>query len=185
MAHIIELPLRALKAALLLCATGWFGWGITVLMFDPAAEVQAAEQQQHASMQPERGVDGRWYSHGQVALGHAVFESHCARCHGERAQGLVANWRQRLPDGSYPPPPLDGSAHAWHHALPMLLQIVQQGGARYDGKMPGFGDQLSKEEQLAAIAWFQSLWPDETYRQWASPAASSDMPFAPPPQRVK
>jgi mono/diheme cytochrome c family protein len=108
----------------------------------------------------------RWYSQEQVTKGAAVFAANCAVCHGDSAQGLVADWQKRQPDGSYPPPPLNGSAHAWHHPLPLLLEIVQQGGALFDGKMPGFEGRLSEEEQLVAIAWFQSLWSDEIYRLW-------------------
>jgi mono/diheme cytochrome c family protein len=108
----------------------------------------------------------RWYSQEQVARGAAVFAAFCAACHGDRAQGLVTGWQRRQPDGSLPPPPLNGSAHAWHHALPLLIEIVQKGGVLYNGKMPGFKDRLSEEQQLASIAWFQSLWSDEIYRLW-------------------
>ncbi|WP_155806618.1 c-type cytochrome [Mariprofundus ferrooxydans] len=127
----------------------------------------------------------RWYSPEQVELGARVFADNCAQCHGLQAQGLVKDWKQRLPDGSYPPPPLNGSAHAWHHRLPLLVEIIQQGGALYDGKMPGFKSSLSEAEQRAAIAWFQSLWSDEIYRLWAADRKSSDIPFAPVPMTGK
>lgn len=109
----------------------------------------------------------RWYSQEQVAKGAVVYAANCAACHGERAQGLVADWRRRQPDGFLPPPPLNGLAHAWHHSLPLLMEIIQKGGVLYDGKMPGFEGQLSEEEQLAAIAWFQSLWSDKIYQRWS------------------
>ncbi len=112
------------------------------------------------------GKQARWYSTAQVKTGKVVFESHCIQCHGFQAQGLVANWKRRLADGSYPPPPLNGTAHAWHHNLPLLLQIVQEGGAIYDGKMPGFAKVLNKQEQLAVIAYLQSLWADDVYHMW-------------------
>jgi len=108
----------------------------------------------------------RWYSEEEVAIGSKIFASNCVSCHGKRAEGITENWKVRFEDGSLPPPPLNGSAHAWHHPLPLLLQIVQQGGALYDGTMPGFGNSLSEEEQYAVIAWFQSLWDDETYGLW-------------------
>lgn len=108
----------------------------------------------------------RWYSPDQVEVGGKVFANNCAQCHGKQAQGLVNDWRKALPDGSYPPPPLNGTAHAWHHPLPLLVRIIQEGGALYDGKMPGFENRLSKAEQLATIAWFQSLWNEDIYRLW-------------------
>ncbi len=109
----------------------------------------------------------RWYSQDQVAKGAAVFAANCAACHGDRAQGLVADWQRRQPDGSLPPPPLNGSAHAWHHSLPLLIETVQKGGALYNGKMPGFDNSLSEEEQYAVIAWFQNLWSEDIYQLWS------------------
>ena len=32
--------------------------------------------------------------------------------------------------------------------------------------MPAFGAVLNGEEKLAAIAYFQNFWDDETYNQW-------------------
>ncbi len=114
----------------------------------------------------DHSITGRWYTDDQIRLGERIFADNCASCHGNRAQGLVADWQRRLPNGSYPPPPLNGTAHAWHHSLALLTEIVQKGGSLYDGKMPGFQGRLKDNEQLAAIAWFQSLWSNGTYRLW-------------------
>ncbi|WP_072659985.1 c-type cytochrome [Mariprofundus micogutta] len=119
-----------------------------------------------AACEKENNNATRWYSQKQVIIGAKVFSNQCATCHGDQAEGAVDNWKVRLEDGSYPAPPLNGSGHAWHHSLPLLLQVVQQGGALFDGKMPGFGNKLNEAEQYAVIAWFQSLWGDETYQLW-------------------
>lgn len=108
----------------------------------------------------------RWYSQEQVVRGAKVFVNNCASCHGKQAEGTVKDWKARQPDGSFPPPPLNGTAHAWHHPLPLLVEIIQKGGALYDGKMPGFNNSLSEEDQYAVVAWFQSLWSDDIYRLW-------------------
>jgi len=108
----------------------------------------------------------RWYSSAQVERGASVFAQHCADCHGDSAQGLTEDWRTRLPDGSFPPPPLNGSAHAWHHPLAQLLDVINTGGIPYGGQMPPFEDQLSDDEKSAAIAYFQSFWNDEIYEAW-------------------
>ena len=63
-------------------------------------------------------------------------------------------------------PPLDGSAHAWHHPISVLLQVIDLGGESLGGQMPGFGQVLDNEEKLAVIAWFQEFWSDEIYEQW-------------------
>ena len=108
----------------------------------------------------------RWYTTGQVEAGASVFAVHCADCHGDAAQGTVADWQARLADGSFPPPPLNGSAHAWHHPLSVLLQVIDMGGVPLGGQMPAFDDVLADDEKLAAVAWFQDLWSEEIYEQW-------------------
>ena len=109
---------------------------------------------------------GRWYTAELAAAGSAVFAEHCADCHGAAGQGAVAHWRTRLPDRSFPAPPLNGSAHTWHHPLSVLLQVIDTGGEALGGQMPGFGQVLRDDEKLAVVAWFQEFWSDEIYRQW-------------------
>lgn len=108
----------------------------------------------------------RWYSSEHIKIGQNVFMQNCAVCHGNQAQGLVTEWKQTLADGSYPAPPLNGTAHAWHHPLKSLLRTVQNGGIPLGGTMPGFKDTLTQSEQLTAIAYFQSLWSNKTYQAW-------------------
>ena len=108
----------------------------------------------------------RWNSAEQVVLGRAVFMQNCAVCHGDEAQGTVGDWREKLADGSFPPPPLNGSAHAWHHPQEILLRVIDYGGEAMGGKMPAFIDVLENDEKLAAVAYFQSFWTDDIYQQW-------------------
>ncbi|WP_286240824.1 c-type cytochrome [Neptuniibacter halophilus] len=116
-------------------------------------------------LETEEKVPGRWYTPSQLEQGEQVFLQNCARCHGAGAQG-TQEWRKPLADGRYPPPPLNGTAHAWHHPLAMLKNTVAEGGVRLGGSMPGFAGTLSEAEQEAAIAYFQSKWPAEIYAAW-------------------
>lgn len=111
-------------------------------------------------------IPARWYSEAQEVAGSQVFAQNCAVCHGEQAQGLTSDWREKLDDGSFPAPPLNGSAHAWHHPQAILLQVIDNGGEAFGGKMPAFATALQQSEKLAAIAYFQSFWSDEIYSQW-------------------
>lgn len=111
-------------------------------------------------------VDGRWYTAEQVDQGQELYLMYCASCHGDRAQGLAKDWRKTDANGNYPPPPLDGSAHAWHHPLVVLENTIAVGGAPVGGIMPGFAGTLGDEEARATIAYFQSLWSDEIYARW-------------------
>jgi len=111
-------------------------------------------------------VPDRWYGQAEVSAGAQVFAQNCAECHGDNAQGTVVDWKQRLPNGFFPAPPLDGSAHAWHHPRSTLLQVIDYGGEDLGGSMPAFNDVLSDEEKLSAIAYFQNFWSNEIYDQW-------------------
>ncbi len=113
----------------------------------------------------EAKVSGRWYTETQIYEGKKLFASHCSSCHGIDAGG-TSNWKRKLADGSYPPPPLDGTAHAWHHSMSVLIRTIDNGGIPVGGKMPGFKDSFNDKEKFTLIAYFQSFWPDKTYHAW-------------------
>lgn len=101
----------------------------------------------------------------QVQRGAAIYAANCATCHGARAEG-AEDWHRLGPDGKFPPPPLDGSAHAWHHPRAQLKQIILDGTETRGGGMPAWRGKLSDADVDAVIAWFQSLWPPEIHRAW-------------------
>ena len=116
----------------------------------------------------------RWYSQAQVDNGRDVFNTNCAICHGAEAAG-TPDWRKPLEDGKYPAPPLNGTAHGWHHPLTALRRQINQGGAKYGGWMPALGESLTDEQVDEAIAYIQSLWSDKIYTAWLkNDAAQSD-----------
>ena len=101
----------------------------------------------------------------QVALGDSLYRQHCLQCHGQNGIG-AEDWRHRDTDGMFPPPPLDGSGHAWHHSTAVLKQMIFDGSPAGQGKMPAWRGILDDSEVDALIVWFQSLWPDEAYVAW-------------------
>ncbi len=150
---------------------------VVICMFTLAScEEQAAVEEAGSASRPSANTGSavsRWYSDAQVVMGREVFTQNCAVCHGAEAQGAEGDWREKLDDGSFRPPPLDGSAHAWHHPQEILLRVIDYGGAAMGGKMPEFIDVLDQEEKLAAIAYFQSFWTDEIYQQWTQMGGSN------------
>ena len=116
----------------------------------PAARAEAAE---------------RWYDRSRIESGEKVYASNCAVCHGARGEA-TPDWRRREADGSFPPPPLNGTAHTWHHPFGVLARQIKFGLPGGGGKMPTFQGKLTDEEIVNVIAWFQNLWPDDVYAQW-------------------
>lgn len=110
-------------------------------------------------------VAGRWYTAEQVAAGQPLYQNYCATCHAADGSA-TAEWRTPDSNGVYPPPPLNGTAHTWHHPLEMLDSTIANGGVEFGGVMPGFGTALDSEQRHSIIAWFQSLWPDDIYAKW-------------------
>jgi len=115
--------------------------------------------------QAQQPVPARWYNNEQIAWGEKVYTKNCQVCHGKEGIGTF-NWKQRTPDGKLPPPPLNGSAHTWHHPLPILYRIIMNGTAQQGGTMPGWKETLSRDDVVAVIAWFQSKWSDKIYTDW-------------------
>ncbi len=110
-------------------------------------------------------VPGRWYTATQVVSGEALYQIHCASCHASDGSATV-EWRTPDAAGNYPPPPLNGTAHTWHHPLEVLDNSIANGGTAFGGVMPGFAEGLNEDERMKIIAWFQSLWSEDIYERW-------------------
>ncbi len=101
-------------------------------------------------------------SAASIARGAKLYKENCVQCHRDNAQG-TPDWHKRDASGNYPPPPLNGTAHTWHHPKSLLVELIRDGSKI----MPAFGAKLGDEEITDIIYWFQSLWPDEVYSSWA------------------
>jgi mono/diheme cytochrome c family protein len=104
-----------------------------------------------------------------TARGRALYQQHCAACHGAQLQGQP-NWRVRDAAGRLPAPPHDASGHTWHHPDEVLFRITKYGVAKaanledYESAMPAYGGVLSDAEIVAVLSWIQSQWPPEIRR---------------------
>ena len=67
---------------------------LTFITIITACDQQPTVMSTSTGLMPQRS-----YDENQLALGKQVFTDHCAKCHGENAQG-ANNWHQRNPDGS-------------------------------------------------------------------------------------
>ncbi|PTR08093.1 mono/diheme cytochrome c family protein [Nitrosospira sp. Nsp5] len=101
----------------------------------------------------------------KIKRGEAVYRANCANCHGPNGEA-TPGWRNPGADGRYPPPPLDGSAHAWHHSTETLERMIRVGSPADIGGMPSWDGKLTNQQIDDVIVWIKSLWPDEVYDIW-------------------
>lgn len=113
---------------------------------------------------PTAAQETRWYDASQVDRGQAVFQQNCVSCHGANGEAQTG-WKEA--SGAESAPPLNGSAHTWHHSLKQLKKTIQQGSLQLGGSMPAFEEKLSDQDIDSVIAYFQSLWPEEIYAGWS------------------
>lgn len=110
-------------------------------------------------------MPGRWYTQAQIETGRLLYTDYCAVCHGADGSA-TADWRSPGADGHYLPPPLNGTAHTWHHSLELLESTIENGGVESGGVMPGFGASMSMDQRLSIVAYIQTWWPEEIYAKW-------------------
>lgn len=101
----------------------------------------------------------------QIQRGAAVYRANCTGCHGPSGEA-TPDWRKPNPDGKYPPPPLDSSAHAWHHSTEVLKKTILKGTPPEIGSMPAWEGKLTEQQVADVVVWIKSLWSDEIYDLW-------------------
>lgn len=101
-----------------------------------------------------------------VIDGKEIFEDNCVICHGVAAVGLSKDWKESDENGNFPAPPLNGSAHAWHHSPVSLMRTINEGGVKLGGRMPGFKDRLSQDEKEAVLVYIHDLWPADVQTKY-------------------
>lgn len=119
-----------------------------------------------AACSPKPGADA---SNPQlVARGKAVYDQHCASCHGAKLEGQP-NWRDRLPNGRLPAPPHDPGGHTWHHSDEQLFEVTKKGLAAlvpgYESDMPPYEGKLPDADIWAVLAYIKSTWPEDIRRR--------------------
>lgn len=138
----IPLGIKLLVAALVV-------WGICYIANSPI-NVPASLGDSRTVADLEKGKAGG----GGATDGAALFASRCAACHQATGQGLPGVF-----------PPLAGSE--WVQGRPeTVAAIVLHGitgpltvkGAKFNGAMPSFSDQLSDAEIAAVLGYVRSQW---------------------------
>ena len=99
-----------------------------------------------------------------ILNGIKIYANNCASCHGKNLQGQVG-WQNQLDDdGHRLAPPLNGTAHTWHHSPEYLYRVIKYGftsfDPNYEGKMLG-NSGLSDEEVWELVSYMKEVWPNE------------------------
>ena len=132
---------------------------------EPAREpTPSASATATAPMTQTKNLAARKLDPEKIKRGEAVYRTNCASCHGQNGEA-TPGWRTPAPDGRYPPPPLDGSAHAWHHSTETLEKMIREGSPG-PGGMPPWDGKLTNQQIDDVIVWIKSLWPDDVYEVW-------------------
>lgn len=151
----------------------------TALAASPVVEsappaVEPAPSAAAPAAQP-KNLAGRNLDPEKIKRGEAVYRANCASCHGPNGEA-TPGWRNPGADGKYPPPPLDGSAHAWHHSTETLERMIRVGSPADIGGMPAWDGKLTNQQIDDVIVWIKSLWPDEVYDIWLKEIENKPQP---------
>lgn len=92
-----------------------------------------------------------------VAAGRKTYEQYCQACHGKNGIGERPKQMYAEDQYGFVAPPLDNSAHGWHHTDANLLHTILNGSSRNPRMLP-FKDIISKEDAKDAVAYIKSLW---------------------------
>jgi len=128
-----------------------------------ACDAGDVTQLMNAGKKPQsisRNIDAQ-----QLARGAVLFKNNCAACHGDQAQGN-ATWQKRDKNGKFPPPPLNGTGHAWHHPTEVLKYTINKGTGKIGGNMPAFAGKISDAEIDDILVFIQAKWPEPLYDAW-------------------
>lgn len=141
-------------------------FGMVVIMLIGCGNTSSTDTAlgQH-QIDPKTGFIIRDLNIAQIMRGEVVYATHCVGCHGPNGEA-TPDWRKPNSDGKYPPPPLDSSAHAWHHSTNVLKKTILKGTPPEIGSMPAWEDILTEQQVDDVIVWIKSLWSDEIYDIW-------------------
>ena len=77
-----------------------------------------------------------------------------------KMQAVVRIGKKEL-KSKYCVPPLNGTAHTWHHFPATLINIIHNGSIEAGVSMPSFKKKLTNKEENIVLKYIFSFWPEE------------------------
>ncbi len=102
-----------------------------------------------------------------VTRGQQLFEENCQACHGARGVGERPKDMYAEDEYGFVAPPLDNSAHGWHHSDLGIVETILNGSER-NKRMIAWKQKLSREDAENILAYIKSIW---TFRSKACQGA--------------
>tara|TARA_B100001173_G_scaffold256187_1_gene228198 strand:- start:564 stop:971 length:408 start_codon:yes stop_codon:yes gene_type:complete len=104
-----------------------------------------------------------------IFRGMELYAENCSSCHMGNLSGHP-EWKTTLDeDGHRRSPPLNGTAHTWHHSPEWLFNVIRYGFIKmdpnYEGKMLG-NESLSDEDIWSILAFIKSVWPEDIVNKY-------------------
>lgn len=96
-------------------------------------------------------------SDNAVDRGEELYNVHCASCHGVKGVGENPLDMYAQDEFGYIAPPMDSSAHAWHHTDENLVQTILEGSPR-NPRMAAFKNVLNEDNAKDIVEYIKSLW---------------------------
>lgn len=98
------------------------------------------------------------YSKELAAKGETLYGQYCVNCHGENAVGEnPADIYEQDEQGNFVAPPLNGTAHSWHHTDEALVKSILEGSER-NPRMAAWKETLTTEDAEALVEYIKSYW---------------------------
>jgi mono/diheme cytochrome c family protein len=92
-----------------------------------------------------------------VAEGGRLYDEVCKSCHGAKGVGERPEDMYASDDYGVVAPPLDDTAHGWHHSDRNLAETILNGSPRNPRMMP-FKEIISEQDAANLVAYLKSLW---------------------------
>jgi len=93
----------------------------------------------------------------RIAEGARLYGRLCRSCHGARGIGERPENPGAMDEYGFVAPPLDDSAHGWHHSDTNLARTILNGSPRNPRMLP-FAELVSEDQAGSLVAYIKSLW---------------------------